>query len=196
MSRLNSYDYNKEWHHQVKNYLQVEHKLLSSFSPLCFQWYPALCLTMSEIMWEYITTNMQRNQVIRRKGRLRGTEYITVPYRTLKFQQKIITTTTVLGHTVLNFIVVHNYEWWPFKDTLISDTVKYPQFCRDASPRKAFLVLNVFQQCTTLEEQGSRDTHTALYYIHIDTTWSENLCFFHNILQTKFSKKLADMNRA
>ena len=178
MSQLNSYDNNKEWHHQVKYYLRVEHKLLSSFSPLCFQWYPVLCLTMSEIMWEYITTNIQRNQVIRRKSRVWGTEYITVPYRTLKFQQKIvITTTTILGHTVLNFNVVHTYEWWPFKD-------------------KAFPALNVFQQCTMLEDQGSRDTHTALDYIHIDITWSKNLCFFHNILQMKFSIKLADMHKA
>jgi len=45
---------------------------------------------------------MERNQVIRRKGRVWSTEYITVPYRTLKFQQKIvITTTTFLGHTVV-----------------------------------------------------------------------------------------------
>lgn len=167
MSGLNSFDNSKEWHHQVKYYLQVEHKPLSSFSPLCFQRYPALCLMMSEIMWEYITTNMQRNQVIRRKGRVLGTEYITVKYRTLKFQQKIvITTITILDHTVLNFNVVHTYEWWPFTDTNFWHGKKIHSFAGTASPSKAFLVLNVFQQCTMLEEQGSGDTHTIGLYTH------------------------------
>jgi len=47
-----------------------------------------------------------------------------------------------------------------------------------------------------LEEHGSSDTQTALDYIDIDTIWSENLCFFHIIFQTKFSTKLADMHIA
>lgn len=47
-----------------------------------------------------------------------------------------------------------------------------------------------------LEEQGSTDTQTALDYIHIEKTWSKNLCFFHRILQMEFSLKLADMHIA